>query len=308
MSILDKIIVNGVEYNIGGTGSGLTEDVKQALIQMADKVGYEDINGNDYYQDLYDALYPPVNLSSISCVYTQSGTVYTTDSLDSLKTDLVVTAHYSDSTTAIITNYTLSGTLVEGTSTITVTYGGKTTTFNVVVTVFTTSPRIAQTGVSWNSSYGLTNIAGGCVTEDYIYNIDVAALKESSDYDETNDYLKTSGSIFQIKYVAPNTQGFSWSGTGKGIVRDTNNTGLTSTSMGTKPNETTWANARYSSSLLNAGTIKLSFTLATADVESSYAYFAESAAGHIMPIGVNVGDVIFAGENTPYYGKRNIYD
>ena len=118
----------------GGSGSGLTEVIKQALLQIAEKVAYIDEDGQDYYDDLYDALYPPVDLVSISAVYTQSGTVYTTDTLDSLKSDLVVTAHYSDQTTETVTTYTLSGTLTEGTSTITVAYGGKTTTFNVTVT------------------------------------------------------------------------------------------------------------------------------------------------------------------------------
>ena len=75
-----------------------------------------------------------VELVSISAVYTQSGTVYDTDSLDSLKADLVVTATYSDSSTETVTTYTLSGTLTDGTSTITVVYGGKTTTFSVSVT------------------------------------------------------------------------------------------------------------------------------------------------------------------------------
>lgn len=74
-------------------------------------------------------------LVSISAVYTQSGTVYDTDSLDSLKSDLVVTATYSDSSTETVASadYTLSGTLVEGTSTVTVSYMGITTTFNVAV-------------------------------------------------------------------------------------------------------------------------------------------------------------------------------
>lgn len=78
----------------------------------------------------------PVELTSISAVYTQSGTVYTSNSLDSLKTNLVVTATYSDSSTRTITStdYTLSGNLTAGTSTITVIYEGKTTTFNVTVT------------------------------------------------------------------------------------------------------------------------------------------------------------------------------
>lgn len=116
---------------------GLTDAIKLALLQFAQKVAYIDDDGQDYYDDLYDALYPPAppaTLTSISAVYTQSGTVYDTDSLDSLKTDLVVTAHYSDSSTATVTTYTLSGTLTTGTSTITVSYGGKTTTFSVTVT------------------------------------------------------------------------------------------------------------------------------------------------------------------------------
>lgn len=198
---------------------GLTEDMKQALLQIARKVAYIDDQGQTYYDDLYDAFYPPktvvlitavfeqgstviyddtalddlkqyltvtakyddnttailadgaytlsglleagtstvtvayngltttftVNvtarptLSSISAVYTQSGTVYDTDTLDSLKADLVVTAHYSDSSTQTVpaADYTLSGTLTAGTSTITVSYGGKTTTFSVTVSVRT---------------------------------------------------------------------------------------------------------------------------------------------------------------------------
>jgi hypothetical protein len=84
-------------------------------------------------------------VSSISAVYTQSGTVYETDSLDSLKSDLVVTAHYTDSTSEEVTTYTLSGTLSVGTSTVTVSYGGKTTTFNVTVSAVPTVSSISAT-------------------------------------------------------------------------------------------------------------------------------------------------------------------
>lgn len=75
-------------------------------------------------------------LESISAVYTQSGTVYDTYLTSTLIPDLVVTATYSDTSTETVpsTDYTLSGTLEAGTSTITVSYGGKTTTFNVTVT------------------------------------------------------------------------------------------------------------------------------------------------------------------------------
>ena len=77
-----------------------------------------------------------MTVSSISAVYTQSGTVYDTDSLNSLKNDLVVTATFPDSSTAVIdsADYTLSGNLLAGTSTITVSYSGKTASFNVTVT------------------------------------------------------------------------------------------------------------------------------------------------------------------------------
>ena len=125
-----------IEEQISG-GMGVSEALKAALLQLATKVAYIDQNGQDYYDDLYDALYPsapPATLVSISAEYTQSGTVYDTDSLDSLKSDLVVTALYDDQTTAIATDYTLSGTLAEGISTITVSYGGTTPTFSVTVT------------------------------------------------------------------------------------------------------------------------------------------------------------------------------
>ena len=113
--------------------TGLSDEAKTALLACFEKVAWIDENGQDYYDALESALYPPAELVSISAVYTQSGTVYETDSLNSLKSDLVVTAHYDNGTTQTVTGYTLSGTLVEGTSTITVSYSGKTTTFNVTV-------------------------------------------------------------------------------------------------------------------------------------------------------------------------------
>ena len=77
----------------------------------------------------------PLALVSITATYTQSSSVYDVDSLDSLKSNLVVTALYSDSSTETVpsTDYILSGTLTGGTSTITVTYGDKTDTFDVEV-------------------------------------------------------------------------------------------------------------------------------------------------------------------------------
>lgn len=138
-----------------GAAFGISEEVKQALLQIAEKVVYIDEHGQDYYDALYAALYPPTELVSITAVYTQSGTVTTTDTLDSLKDDLVVTALYTDASTEVIpaADYTLSGTLTVGTSTITVTYGGKTDTFDVTVT----NPLI----YNWDFGTSLTDTIGG---------------------------------------------------------------------------------------------------------------------------------------------------
>lgn len=72
---------------------------------------------------------PEVTLSSISATY-NGGEVAVGTALTDL-TGITVKATYSDGTTANITDYTLSGTIAEGENTITVSYGGKTTTFKV---------------------------------------------------------------------------------------------------------------------------------------------------------------------------------
>lgn len=160
MSEINKIDYIGTEYDIGGSGgSGLTNEAKQALLACFEKVAWIDADGQDYYDALYSALYPPANLVSISCVYTQSGIVYNTDTLDDLKPDLVVTALYDDSSTATITTYTLSGTLTVGTSTITVSYGGKTTTFTVTVTSGSVS--VAPDHYKTSTSAGFPTLTSG---------------------------------------------------------------------------------------------------------------------------------------------------
>lgn len=119
-----------------GIAEAFTDDMKEALLACFDHVAWADDSGAARVAALRAALYD-ISLESISAVYTQSGTVYTTDSLDSLKSDLVVTALYSDGTTETVpsSDYTLSGTLEEGTSTITVSYEGKTDDFDVTVSV-----------------------------------------------------------------------------------------------------------------------------------------------------------------------------
>lgn len=117
--------------------SGIPTEVKRAIDTLLQNVAFKNDDGYASELTTVHNWATAVNLLSISAVYTQSGTVYDIDSLDDLKEDLVVTASYDDGTSATVTDYTLSGELTEGTSVISVSYGGKTTTFNVTVTQVT---------------------------------------------------------------------------------------------------------------------------------------------------------------------------
>lgn len=129
-----KYFVNSSGVLTLGTGTGggaMDSDTKDALLACFENVAWIGNDGENYYNDLLNALYP---LQSISATYTQSRIVYPNTPLDDLKSDLVVTATFEDGTVKTVNNYTLSGTLALGTSTVTVTYFTETTTFNVTVT------------------------------------------------------------------------------------------------------------------------------------------------------------------------------
>jgi len=116
------------------TGSKLASPIRSSLISFFQNVAMTTPNGQSLYQAVYNALYD-VAVESIEAVFTQSDNlVFTCDSLDDLKQYLTVTAHFEDDTEIEVSDYTLSGTLTAGTSTITVTYQDKTATFTVHVT------------------------------------------------------------------------------------------------------------------------------------------------------------------------------
>ena len=79
--------------------------------------------------------------------------------MNNLKSNLVVTANYDDDSTETVTDYTLSGELSVGNSAITVTYSGKTTTFNVTVT--------EETTIEMDSAYSYLRVTvpAGATTE-----------------------------------------------------------------------------------------------------------------------------------------------
>lgn len=114
---------------------GLSDAVKTALLNCFAHVAWDHSTDKTYYDALEAALQDSQTVTSITAVFAQgSNTVYDTDDLDSLKSMLTVTATYSDQTSRVVDGYTLSGTLTEGTSVITVSYGGQHATFNVNVT------------------------------------------------------------------------------------------------------------------------------------------------------------------------------
>ena len=115
-------------------GSGLTEEAKQALLACFEKVAWIDEDGQDYVDALETALYPPTNLIGIIAVFNSGGaTIYNTATLNDLKQYLTVTAIYDDSSSEVVTTYALSGTVETGQCDFTVTYGGKTASFRVLV-------------------------------------------------------------------------------------------------------------------------------------------------------------------------------
>lgn len=123
--------INDLKSQITG---GIPYSVKLALDNILQNVAFKNDDGYSADLSAVHAWATSINVTSISAVYTQSGTVYDTDSLDDLEADLVVTAFYDNGTSAEVSGYTLSGTLEIGTSTIVATYGGKSASFNVTVT------------------------------------------------------------------------------------------------------------------------------------------------------------------------------
>lgn len=101
-----------------------------------------------------------VTLTSISATY-DGGDVAVGTAVTDL-TGIVVTAHYSDGSTAEVTGYALSGTIVEGSNPITVSYNGKTAIFTVTGVADTTGDNTDENLLySWDFTKSLTDSLSG---------------------------------------------------------------------------------------------------------------------------------------------------
>lgn len=132
----------------GAVSSNVFSDyAKETLITILRSAMYtSDQSGN--INKLEDALARQV-VSIGATVDLGGNTIYTDDELDTLRQYLTVTATYDDMTTSPVTGYALSGTLVAGTSTITITYQGNSTTVSVPV---------SQAVVRYAVTYNLTGV------------------------------------------------------------------------------------------------------------------------------------------------------
>lgn len=121
-------------------------------------------------------------LSSISAVYAAPADkefALDATSLDDFKPYLTVTATYTDASTAVVAaaDYTLSGTLVYGSNTITVTYGSATTTVTVTIDVMYKFPDVSATTLTRsddNTRSSVISVTDGLISvtgnnNDYMY-------------------------------------------------------------------------------------------------------------------------------------------
>ena len=157
----------------------LSEEAKEALLACFAHTTWTDAHGHDYYDALESALYRDAELTSISAVFTQGqAVIHDDDALVTLKQYLVVTAHYSDGSYVTVTSYTLSGQLIAGTSTITVAFSGKTTSFSVTVSSWIPN---GYTRLAALKSTGTQYIDTGInFTNEMKYEIEVSGLVGSS--------------------------------------------------------------------------------------------------------------------------------
>ena len=162
-------------------GAGLTDTEKNLLLSLFKNTAYTaDMSATiAQLETLWSSeepdepTTPDVTLTSISATYS-GGNVPAGTAVSSL-TGVKVTAHYSDGSTANVTGYTLSGTIKEGTNTITVSYGGKTTTFTVTGVADESGGDTELTG---DENVGVT---GAAATDDGNGNVTVTGMTATDD-------------------------------------------------------------------------------------------------------------------------------
>lgn len=176
--------------------SGLSSTEKNLILTLFRNAAYTSANMETTLEQLAELWggevpdepdVPEKTLTSISAIYS-GGNVPAGTAVTAL-TGIVVTAHYSDDSTATVTGYTLSGTISEGSNTVTVSYGGKTTTF-IVTGIAADEPDVPV------ETYTITNNLTNCVS-----NNSSASINKGSTYTATitaNDGYTLDGASVSV--------------------------------------------------------------------------------------------------------------
>ena len=173
-------------------------------------------------------------ITGISATYS-GGSVPAGTALDDL-TGIVVTAQYSDGSTATVTGYTLSGEIAEGSNTITVTYQDKTATFTVTGTaaaqVYTVTNNLtnvtnsnAQTEVTDGFYSATLTVADGNVLNSITITMGGVDITDSVYGDGSILISDVTGDIV-ITAVAGKTILYQLSGTPKSVAGLSEDTGI----------------------------------------------------------------------------------
>lgn len=173
-------------------------------------------------------------ITGISATYS-GGSVPAGTALDDL-TGIVVTAQYSDGSTATVTGYTLSGEIAEGSNTITVTYQDKTATFTVTGTaaaqVYTVTNNLtnvtnsnAQTEVTDGFYSATLTVADGNVLNSITITMGGVDITDSVYGDGSILISEVTGDIV-ITAVAGKTILYQLSGTPKSVAGLSEDTGI----------------------------------------------------------------------------------
>lgn len=113
---------------------GVTTTAKDLIISLFRKCAYTSQDAENIIANLEAEFEGDRVLMGITAELPTSYTFYDNQSLEDLRSILVVTANYDDGSTVSVTTYTLQGNITAGTSVITVSYGGMSTTVEVTVT------------------------------------------------------------------------------------------------------------------------------------------------------------------------------
>lgn len=226
-------------------GTGLTPEAIDKLDEIGNHIPFTSATGGKLWDELITLLRsgssgggeeepdtpdnPEATLTSISVTYT-GGDVASGTELSSL-TGITVTGTYSDGSTSEITGYVLSGEILEGENTITVTYSGKTATFKVVGIAESggedVTPELPTDGLK--AFFDFRGAIGGMVGT--AYGIDKATIGDGGVYvwqtTNINEYGATNAFWYTEDTTKPANYDIGTEFTFAMLSYDPTNTGLT---------------------------------------------------------------------------------